>query len=99
MKSAIELAMAKTEEMVDDQEKLTQEQISAVNDIKSEYEAKWAEQEIVLKQRIEKLQQETDPQTFAEHQRQFHDEMNQIRNKIYGERDQKIEDVRKQRKS
>ena len=96
MKSAIELAMARTESLVEGQVKLSDEQIAAIDQLKSEYEAKWAEQEIVLKERIQKVSQETDPQTFAEHQRQFQDEMNQVREKIYAERDEKIASVRNQ---
>lgn len=96
MKSAIELAMEKTEELVDNQQKLSEEQLAAISDIRNEYEAKWAEQEIALKQRLEKLAQEADPQAFAEHQRQLQEEMNQVRDRIYSERDGKIEAVRGQ---
>ena len=95
MKSALELAMEKADSMVDkDQVKLTPDQIAAIDEVKNEYEAKWAEQEIVLKERIKKVAEDTDPQTFAEHQRQFRDEMNHVREKIYGERDEKIAQIR-----
>ena len=96
MKSAIELAMEKTEELVDNQNKLSEEQVEAISDIRNEYEAKWAEQEIALKQRLAKLAQEADPQGFAEHQRQLQEEMNQVRDRIFSERDGKIEAVRAQ---
>ena len=96
MKSAIELAMEKTEELVDGQQKLSEEQLAAISDIRNEFEAKWAEQEIALKQRLEKLAQEADPQAFAEHQRQLQEEMNQVRDRIFSERDGKIEAVRAQ---
>ena len=100
MKSALELAMEKTDSMVDkDQVKLTPDQIGAVDEVKREYEAKWAEQEIVLKERIAKVQTETDPQTFAEHQRQFQNEMTQVRDRIFEERDQKIQAIRGQGQS
>ena len=56
--------------------------------------AKWAEQDIVLKQRIAKVQAEADPQDFAEHRRQFQDEMKQVRDGIFAERDEKIEEIR-----
>ena len=95
MKSALELAMEKADSMVDkDQVKLTPDQIAAIDEVKKEYEAKWAEQEIVLKARIKKVAEDTDPQTFAEHQRQFQDEMNQVRDKIYQERDQRLAEIR-----
>lgn len=96
MKSAIELAMEKTEELVDNHQKLSEEQVAAISDIRNEYEAKWAEQEIALKQRLEKLAREADPQAFAEHQRQLQEEMNQVRDRIFSERDGKIEAVRAQ---
>ncbi len=96
MKSAIELAMEKTEELVDNQNKLSEEQLEAISDIRNEYEAKWAEQEIALKQRLAKLAQEADPQGFAEQQGQLQEEMNQVRDRIFSERDGKIEAVRAQ---
>ena len=100
MKSALELAMERSDAMIDkDQVKLTPEQVAAVDEVKREYEAKWAEQEIVLKERIAKVQAETDPQTFAEHQRQFHGEMAQVRDRIFQDRDQKIQAIREQGQS
>jgi hypothetical protein len=94
MKSALELALEKTEDLVEKQGKLTAEPISGIDEVKRSYEAKWAEQEIVLKQRIAKVQADADPQTFAEHQRQFQSEMNSVRDKIYAERDEKIAAIR-----
>ena len=94
MKSALELALEKTDDLVDKDTQLTPEQVAAIDEVRKEYEAKWAEQEIVLQQRIDKLRAETDPQTFAEHSRQFADEMNQVREGIYAERDRKIEEIR-----
>ena len=98
MKSALELAMEKADDMADDtaRVKLTKDQIGAIDEIKKQYKAKWAEQEIVLKGRIQKVQSEADPQTFAEHARQFQDEMNSVRERIFAERDEKIEAVRNQ---
>ena len=97
MKSALELAMERSDSLIDkDQVKLTPEQVAAVDEVKREYEAKWAEQEIVLKGRIQKVQSEADPQTFAEHARQFQDEMNSVRERIFTERDEKVEAVRNQ---
>ena len=99
MKSALELAMEKADNAVsqaDDYVKLSPEQVKAVDRIKSEYEAKWAEQEIVLNGRIQQLASETDPQTFAEHQGQFRAEMSRVRESIFVERDAKIEAVRQQ---
>jgi len=96
MKSALELAMEKTESMVDkDAVKLSPAQLEAIDQVKKEYEAKWAEQEIVLKGRMEKIARD-DPQAFAEHQRQFQEEMNQVREKIFAERDEKIDAIRRE---
>jgi hypothetical protein len=94
MKSALELALEKTDDLVDKNTKLSPEQLEAIDQTRKEYEAKWAEQEIVLNGRIAKLQAEADPQTFAEHSRQFRDEMNHVRDKIYAERDEKLEKIR-----
>lgn len=95
MKSALELALERTEGLVDKDARLTPEQVRAIDEVKKQYEAKWAEQEIALKGRIAKLRQETDPQTFAEHARQFQGEMNQVREGIFAERDKKVEAIRK----
>jgi hypothetical protein len=94
MKSALELALEKTDDLVDKNTKLSPEQVDAIDETRKEYEAKWAEQEIVLNGRIAKLQVEADPETFAEHSRQFRDEMNHVRDKIYTERDEKLEKIR-----
>ena len=94
MKSALELALEKTDDLVDKNTKLSPEQVEAIDETRKEYEAKWAEQEIVLNGRIAKLQVEADPETFAEHSRQFQDEMNHVRDKIYAERDEKLEKIR-----
>lgn len=96
MKSALELALEKTDDLVDDDAKLTPDQVGEIDQVRKQYEAKWAEQEIVLKGRIQKMQAETDPQTFAEHSRQFRDEMNHVREKIFAERDEKLQRIRQQ---
>ena len=94
MKSALELAMEKTASMVDDKAKLTPEQLEAIDQTKKEYEAKWAEQEIVLNERIKEISMQEDPQTFAEHERQFREEKRRVRDQIFEERDQKIAQIR-----
>lgn len=95
MKSALELAMEKSDSMVDkDATKLTLEQIGAIDEVKKQYEARWAEQEIVLQGKIAKMVQEVDPQTLAEHRRQFDAEIKQVRDRIFEERDEKIAKIR-----
>ncbi len=99
MKSAIELAMERADEAVgDDKVDLTSEQKAAIEEIKKVYEARWAEQEIVLQGRLEKLAQETDPQTLAEHRGQLQSEINRVRDQIFAERDEKLEEIRNQNK-
>jgi len=97
MKSALELAMEKSDTMVDgDAARLTPEQVGAIDEIKKQYEARWAEQEIVLQGKMAKMAQDVDPQTFAEHQRQFEAEIKQVRERIFEERDEKIARIRSQ---
>ena len=96
MKSALERAMEKADALAgDDQAKLNPDQIKAIEDIKKLYESKWAEQEIMLKGKIAKIAAEADPQTMAEHQGQFANEMRQVRDQLFAERDAKIEAVRR----
>lgn len=100
MKSALELALEKADSVVDKDEdyiKLTPEQIKTIDQLKNQYQAKWAEQEIVLKGKIQQLAGETDPRTFAEHQGRFQEEMKRMREQIFAERDAKIEAVRQQK--
>ncbi len=101
MKSALELAMEKADDMVGEDEdyvKLTPEQIQAIDEVKKQYEAKWAEQEIGLKGKLEELARGVDPQTFAERRSQSQDEIRRMREQIFAERDGKIEAIRGQRK-
>lgn len=100
MKSALELALEKADaELGQDKDyvKLNPEQVAAIDQLKKQYEAKWAEQEISLKAKIQKLSKEMEPQAFAEHMQQFQGEMKRVRDQIFAERDQKIEAIRKQK--
>lgn len=100
MKSALELAMEKADaELGQDKDyvKLSPEQVAAIDQLKKQYEAKWAEQEISLKAKIQKLSREMEPQAFAEHQQQFQGEMQRVREQIFAERDQKIEAIRRKK--
>ena len=97
MKSALELAMEKANQAVGGEEKvkLTDEQKTAIDEVRKQYEAKWAEQEIALKGQLEKVSAE-DPQTLAEAQAQVQTEMNKVRERLFAERDTKIEEIRNQ---
>ena len=96
MKSALELALEKSDSLLDkDRAKLTPEQIAAIDETRKTYEAKWAEQEIVLRQRLEKADGEGDPQAAAAQRQQLQEEMNSVREALFAERDQKIEAIRR----
>ena len=97
MKSALELAMEKANQAVGGEEKvkLTDEQKTAIDEVRKQYEAKWAEQEIALKGQLEKVSAE-DPQALAEAQTQVQAEMNKIRERLFAERDTKLEAIRSQ---
>ena len=100
MKSALELAMEKAAEVVgDDYVKLSPEQVQAVDQIKKEYEAKWAERDLVFQADLAKLDAQAgqaDPQALAEHRNKLLENRTQMREQIYAERDEKIEAIRRQ---
>ena len=95
MKSALELAMEKANEAVGGEEgiKLTDEQKVAIDQLRKQYEAKWAEQEISLKGELAKVA-DAEPETQAEALRQVQAEMNKVRDRLFVERDAKIEAIR-----
>ncbi|NKB67524.1 MAG: hypothetical protein GKR89_10715 [Candidatus Latescibacteria bacterium] len=99
MKSALELAMEKAAEAVgDDYIKLSPEQIEAVDKVKKEYEAKWAERDLVFQADLAKLNAQAaqaDPQALAEHRHKLQENRNQMREQIYAERDQKVDAIRR----
>ncbi|MCY3736592.1 MAG: hypothetical protein OXG13_09350 [Gemmatimonadaceae bacterium] len=96
MKSALELALEKSEGLVDkDRARLGPEQIAAIDETRKTYEARWAEQEIVLRQRIEKAGAGEDPQAAAEQRQQLQEEMKSVREGLFAERDEKIEAIRR----
>lgn len=97
MKSALELAMEKANEAVGDVAgiKLTDEQKEAIGQVRKEYEAKWAEQEIAFTGQLAQATAE-DPQAVAEARRQVQEQMSKVRNELFAERDAKIEAIRNQ---
>lgn len=98
MKSALELALEKSESLLDkDRTKLTPGQIAAIDETRKTYEARWAEQEIVLRQRLEKAGAgaEADPQAAAEQRQKLQEEMSSVREALFAERDEKIEAIRR----
>jgi hypothetical protein len=97
MKSALELAMEKANEVVGGEAgiKLSDEQKAAIDEVRKTYEAKWAEQEIALKAELEKAAG-ADPQALAEAQAQVQAQMNKVRDQLFAERDTKLEAIRSQ---
>jgi len=96
MKSALELAMERADAAIGDEKiELTPEQVKQIDEIKKTYEAKWAEQEIAFQAKMEQLSLETDPRRVAEQRAQLQAGISRMREKIYAERDAKIEAVRK----
>jgi hypothetical protein len=98
MKSALELAMERANEVVGGEEgiKLSDEQKAAINEVRKVYEAKWAEKELSINGRIEELAREN-PEGLAEARAQFQRETGALREQIFAERDAKIEEIRQQK--
>ncbi len=95
MKSALELAMEKANAAVggEDSIKLSDEQKADIDDVRKLYEAKWAEKELQINERIATLGQEN-PEGLAEARAQLQRETNALREQIFAERDAKIEEIR-----
>lgn len=96
MKSALELAMERADAAVGDKNiKLNDEQKTAIDEVRKLYEAKWAEKELQVKERMAKLAREN-PEGLAEVRGQLQRETNAQREQIFAERDAKIEEIRQQ---
>jgi hypothetical protein len=98
MKSALELAMERADAVLGGEKiELTPEQVKEIDEIKKVYEAKWAEQEITFKEKMRKLDQETDLQRAVEQRNQLQEDMQRAREQIFAEREAKIEEARKEK--
>ena len=96
MKSALELAMERADAAVGGENiKLSDEQKTAIDEIRKLYEAKLAEKELQINERTAKLRREN-PEGLAEARGQLQRETNALREQIFAERDAKIEAVRQQ---
>ena len=97
MKSALELAMEKANAAVggEDNIKLNDEQKAAIDQVRKLYEAKWAEKELQINERMAALGREN-PEGLAEARGQLQRETNALRDQIFAERDAKIEEIRQQ---
>ena len=96
MKSAVELAMERAEAALGDEKiDLTPEQKEAMDQVRKKYTAKFAEQEIALKARLQSVPQDADPRERAEAQAQIQRELNRVREELFAERDAQLEAIRR----
>ncbi len=95
MKSALEIAMEKTAgaEQVG---KLTDEQRSAIGDLEKEYQAKIAEQEIMVESKIKLLAAQATGHEFQEQVHALREQLAQERERLDEDRKAKIQAVRDQ---
>jgi hypothetical protein len=99
MKSAIELALERTErfgqQAREDQVALTEEMTKEIEEIEKEYEAKIAEKDVMLQSELKKLYQSLHPmeaeQKAAILQAQFNEEKKTLRE----EKTSKVEEIKK----
>lgn len=91
LKSARELAIEKSNLYVslDDSKKLTPAQKIQIEELRQNYRAKIAEQEIMAQSRIQQLT----PEELGQHQSQFEQELIQMRLHYYQEMDAKIQNL------
>ncbi|MEW6749972.1 MAG: hypothetical protein AB1505_03230 [Candidatus Latescibacterota bacterium] len=97
MKSALELAMERAAAALGGENiQLTDEQKAQIDQVRKVYEAKWAEQEIALQGRLQKVAREaTDAQALQEARNQVQAELARLRQQLDAERDAKIAGIRK----
>ena len=95
MKSALEIAMEKT---ADAQQggKLTDEQRSAIGDLEKEYQAKIAEQEIMIESKIKQLAARATGPEFQQQVHALREQLLQERERLEEEKKAKIQAVRDQ---
>jgi hypothetical protein len=98
MKSAIDLAMEKMKKMNGDEEavSLTEEQKQKIAETRKEYEAKIAEKEIMVKDRLKELPEGAEPAEIQEYVSLMQKELAEERARLEEEKNKKIEKIRKQ---
>ncbi len=95
MKSALEIAMEKTAG-VQQGGKLTDEQRSAIGDLEKEYQAKIAEQEIMVESKIKLLAAQATGPEFQEQVYALREQLAQERERLEEEKKAKTQAVRDQ---
>lgn len=98
MKTAIDLAMEKLKKMNGDEEavSLTEEQKQKIAGIRKEYEAKIAEKEIMIKDRLKELPEGAEPAEIQEYIDLTQKELAEEKARFEEEKNKKIEKIRKQ---
>ncbi len=95
MKSALEIAMEKTAG-AQQGGKLTDEQRSAIGDLEKEYQAKVAEQEIMIESKIKALAAQATGPEFQQQVHALREQLVQERERLEEEKQAKIQAVRDQ---
>ena len=93
MKSALEIAMEKTAG-AQEGGKLTDEQRGAIGDLEKEYQAKIAEQEIMIESKIKALAVQAQGHEFQQQVHALREQLVQERERLEAEKNAKIKAVR-----
>ena len=95
MKSALEIALEKTAS-AQQVGKLTEKQRSTIGDLEKEYQAKIAEQEIMVESKIKLLAAQATGPEFQEQVHALREKLLQERERLEEDKKQKIQSVREQ---
>jgi molybdopterin converting factor small subunit len=95
MKSALEIALEKTAS-AQESGKLTEKQRSTIGDLEKEYQAKIAEQEIMVESKIKLLAAQATGPEFQEQVHALREKLLQERERLEEDKKQKIQSVREQ---
>lgn len=97
MKSALELALERAKKMegADVDAPLSEAQKTRLAELRSEYEAKIAEKEIMLKSNLQKLSQRTPPQEIPLKAQQLQQEFQDEKAALEVEKEEKVAAVRR----
>jgi pyruvate/oxaloacetate carboxyltransferase len=94
MKSALEIALEKTEGMNQDTARLSDEQKKAIGEIEKEYQARIAEQEIMVETRIKGAATQAYGAEFNEAVRMLREQLAEEKNRLEREKASRIQQVR-----
>lgn len=94
MKSALDIAMEKTAKAAEDRSKLTDEQRNRIAEVEKEYQAKIAEQEIMVESKLKAAARQATGQEFNELVTALRDQLAQEKNRLEEEKTAKIQAIR-----